>query len=129
MHESRIKLGMSMLDCLYALSEGNPGAVLVLMQLIKRAPEIDPDAALGALAPIFNLDTHGIYGSRIWCLYKDVCRQDVVNVIGLLRAVGLGHLSYDSLRRAIDGDRGEVNVAKELAYVRSVLSQFAAEVA
>lgn len=88
------------------LSKGNPGAVTVIMRLATESHVIDPDCAFGALGPILDLDSYGIYGPRIWMLYKDVCGQSVTNTLALLRAVQLGFLPEQQLHHAID-NRGD----------------------
>ena len=73
---------------------------------------------------MLQLDIHGIYGHRVWMLYKDVCRQNLVDMIGILRAVQLGILPEATLNRAIDGDRNAVDVPAEMALVRGCLIDF-----
>ena len=90
------------MDIMIKMSEGNPGAVTVLMELYKETPETDPMSALGGLGPIMWLDTFGIYGSRIWMLYKDVCGQDVEKTNWMIRAVQLGIMSEAELNHRID---------------------------
>jgi len=77
-------------DTLTKLSEGNPGALHVCLNSYRFSPIIDPDNALGCNAPLHILDTFGIYGSRIWILYKDVCGEDIVKFIAVLRGMQLG---------------------------------------
>jgi hypothetical protein len=60
-------------DNIVSLSDGNPGAVTVLTQIVQN----DPDPR-----EIFNtLDDMNIYGSRIWLGYKDYCGEDIGNFI------------------------------------------------
>lgn len=99
----RIQLGDTLISAVSKLSEGIPGATIVLTDLAFKIPEIDPDAILGPWSHLAQLDIFGIYGSRIWSLYKDVCGQNLVNMIGLLRAVQLGFLSESRLNHVIDG--------------------------
>lgn len=88
------------------LSEGNIGALTVIIELFKQGADIDPDSLLGSLGPILALDTHEIYGPHIWMLYKDVCGQDIRVMVAILRAVQLGFLSESDLHKAIDSSRG-----------------------
>ncbi len=90
-----------------ALSDGNPGAVNVLMMILKEGSAIDPDAADPSLT-LLSFDTNEIYGSRIWVLYKNVCDQSLVKTIAALRAVQLGIVSKETLNDAI----GDVNGQK-----------------
>lgn len=102
MRNTRINFNDTPLSIIVKLAEGNPGAATVMMDLIKESPKIDPDAALGPYAHIFDLDTLEIYGPRIWMFYKDVCKQSLVSMIAVMRAIQLGKLSKDILNHAID---------------------------
>lgn len=94
---SRCQLTDSLMDCVVKISDGNPGAVTVLAKLYKECPTIDPDAAMGGFIHILALDDMEIYGSNIWILYKDVCEENIVNFITLLRAKQLGIITKDKL--------------------------------
>lgn len=94
----RIKLTMSLPDILQELSEGNPGALTVLLKLMKQAPVIDPEAWAKELQPLLSLDTHGIYGSQIWVFYKDICGESILNMLIVFRAVQLGLMREDTLQ-------------------------------
>jgi hypothetical protein len=109
MVETRINLSMNIQDAVIALSEGNPGALTTCMELLKRTSEIDPDAAMGGLGSLLTLDTEGIYGSRIYMLWNDVCNRDISSVLAVLRANQLGQLegvTSAKINHAID-NRGE----------------------
>ncbi len=87
---SRIKLDMNTMDILIELGEGNPGALNVLTVLLKDSAEIDPDAAMGSLHALLDLDTKGIYGPSIWMLFKDVCDQNITTLLAMQRCDQLG---------------------------------------
>jgi hypothetical protein len=128
-HTERIYLEDDTLTILKKISEGNIGAITILMRLLKCYDKIDPDAAFGSITPMLSLDARGIYGSKIWVLYKDVCDENLVNMIGVLRAVQLGILHPDILNRAIDGSTSvleavELDVPGLLAKVRAQLPNF-----
>lgn len=101
----RIELTDSMMDVISKMSDGNPGAINVMMQIVMRGEAIDPDDAFGALGTLFSLDNQDCYGSDIWVLYKDVANQDLVTMMGLLRAVQLGYLAGTTLNNAINGSK------------------------
>ena len=120
----RIKLSDSLLDSATKLSEGNPGAVNVLLLLVAKTEEIDPDAALGPYAHLLNLDSLGIYGSRIWSLYKDVCGENIATTMAVVRAVQLDKLSEHTLDHAID-NRGEgINTEEIVAIIQEELPKY-----
>jgi hypothetical protein len=121
---SRIKLEMTMMDTLIAMGEGNPGGLTVLMELLDKGDKIDPDSALGGFANVLDLDTLGIYGSRIWMLYKDVCGQDLVKTIGVLRAWQLGFVDVGTLNYGIDHFGAGLDLDGLLTLVREQLPKF-----
>ncbi len=115
--EDRISLNDSMPDVIYKLSEGNPGAVNVLISILKDGEGIDKDCA-SQLLNVLHLDSLRIYGSRIWMLYKDVCSENLSEMLCILRANQLGFLSKDKLDFAID-NRGN-GISKEELFSRVI---------
>ena len=99
---SRIELNDSMLDVVTKMSEGNPGALRVIMELFTEVPTIDPQNIMGGIGAILELDTLGVYGPRIWMLYKDVCGEDIAKTNWMLRAWQLGIISEVELNKRID---------------------------
>lgn len=66
--------GISTLDAIISMADGNPGAISVL------------GALLGADAvSILILDELEIYGSDIWILYKDECEENLDRLMEELR--------------------------------------------
>ena len=61
-------LSATPIDVIITLSEGNPGAVMVLSKWHSSSPM--------AIIEMLILDTKRLYGPRIWELYKDVCGED-----------------------------------------------------
>ncbi len=130
--KDRITLDMSIVDVFHAISEGNPGALRVCMELFERAASIDPDSVMGGLGALLNLDSRGIYGSRVWMFYKNVCGCDPAKLLALLRAVQLGlGLTDAALNHAIDNRGDGIDVDALVAAVKARLprlGQAAAEV-
>jgi len=124
---SRIELVDTVKAAVMKVAEGNPGAIRVLLEAIKRGKTIDPDDAFGGFGVVMMLDGLGIYGSRIWMLYKDVCKQDMVSMFGILRAYQLGYLSEESLNQAIDNYGDGVDVEVLVAKVKEYLPRFGHE--
>jgi len=108
--KDRVTLEDSFMDVVIKLAEGNPGAMNVIMQLYQNAAHIDPQDFMGGLGSVLALDTHGIYGSRIWMLYKDVCGEDLVMTVAQLRAVQLGIIGQSILDHAIDNYGAGIDV-------------------
>lgn len=122
--KERIKGTDNILDVVQKMSEGNPGAVTVLSRMIKDGAAIDPQDFMGGLGAVLSLDTCRIYGSRIWMLYKDVCGEDLMKTLAVLRACQLGELTDIEMQHAIDF-RGEgIDVDGLVATVKGRLEQF-----
>lgn len=129
MSNTRIRLDMTTLDVVTVLSEGNPGALSVIMQCLQQGEAIDPAAGLGPLAALLNLDALGIYGPSIWVLYKDVCREDVTKFLGVLRATQLGIVSAREVQLAADARLSRnfpLDVDDLLLQVRATVPSFGA---
>lgn len=95
----RIKLTDSTMDVVVKMSDGNPGAMNVLMQMLQ-PNNIDPDNGLGGLGAILMLDSLGIYGTDIYVLNSDICERNLAKMLATLRAVQLGLFSGDILKDA-----------------------------
>ena len=104
---SRLELTDTVTDILVKMSDGNPGAINVMMQMLQEAENIDPQAILGGVGAVMSLDTHEIYGSNIWILYKDVCGGDLRKMIMLMRATQLGKFPQTRLQSLASDPRSE----------------------
>jgi hypothetical protein len=100
--ESKERIGLkdTAISAITKLSEGNPGAATVLVQLYKENAKIDPDSALGAISCMLALDSLGIYGTDIYVFYSDICQKNLVHMVAVLRACQLGLFSRDVLKDA-----------------------------
>lgn len=126
---SRIKLTDTAMSAAIKMSDGNPGALTVIASMIRDGAKIDPDSFMGGLGAVLGLDTDGIYGSRIWMLYKDVCKGDLRVTMAILRAVQLGFLHRDALDHAIDSYGDGIDVPALVAKVEERLPKFQKAVA
>ena len=125
MSGERITLNMTYLDVVTTLSEGNPGALRVCMEIMANGDKIDPQNFLGGMGILLSLDTHGVYGSNIWVLYKDVCKENLVLMLAVLRAVQLGIMSERQMKDAIKAERGHtLDVEDVLVKVKKQLEEF-----
>lgn len=127
MSKTRIGLGDGGVDVAIKLSEGNAGAVTVIAMLFKENAKIDPQSALGLYSSVLHLDNLGIYGSKIWMLYKDVCGQDLRKMIALLRANQLGFVSNIEIKTAIESYGQGINLNDLVSKVEGALNEFQKE--
>lgn len=121
---TRIELTDTSMSATMKICEGNPGAMSVCVELFKNGDKIDPDAALGGLSCLLSLDTHSIYGSHIWMLYKDVCGENITKTIAVLRSVQLGFLSEEKLHAAIINRGDGIDVENLYDRVKIQLPKF-----
>lgn len=66
----RIDPTQSVLQLIMMMSEGNPGAVNVISQMLKQ-DDVD------GVFMLLHLDDMNIRGTQIWIGYKDHCKQDI----------------------------------------------------
>lgn len=121
----KINLEMTLPDAVLAMGEGNPGALRVLAESAERNGEIDPDNAFGPWGLLANLDNLGIYGEKIWILYKDLCGESVPKTTAIARACQLGIIPRKQLELAID-KKGPLEVDEIVGKVREELPNFRA---
>lgn len=110
---SKIGLEDTTADVFVKMSDGNPGALNVLMTITKEHDEIDPQAMMGGLGAIMSLDTYEIYGTDIYILYNDKCNRDIRTMLMLMRATQLGFFSLTRLQEMAHDQSREVNITKE----------------
>lgn len=120
---AKLKLEMHLNDALFALSEGVPGAITVMMDSLRYGDQIDPDNGFGVWGFMLNLDQMGIYGCRIWRLYKDVCGENLAKSIAMVRSVQMGILTAEELNSAIDG-KGRIDVDRTADLLKEQLPNF-----
>jgi hypothetical protein len=113
MINSKIQLEDSIQDIIVKMSDGNPGAVTTLIEVIKNGEKIDPQSAFAGVGSILLLDSFGIYGSSIYILYNDKCNKNIRKFIMLLRAVQLGFLRVDRLKKLAEDQTRQINLSDE----------------
>lgn len=119
----RLALDDTFLSATMKMAGGNPGALRVCTEIMKYGIDIDPKG-LGGFGALISMDSLGIYGSRIWLLYKDVCHESLVLMLACLRGWQLGLLPEYDLKAAIDGDRTRIDADVVLAMVKARLDSF-----
>ena len=121
---SKLTLEDTTQTALMKMSEGNPGALTVLLQVIEQAERIDPDSLGGSAMVLLHLDEMGIHGPKVWMLYKDVCKQNLSHMMGALRAVQMGIISRETLDKAIESYGQGLDLPAALAAVKAKLPRF-----
>lgn len=125
--KERIQLDMSMIQVVVTMSEGNPGGMTVCADALKHGKFIDPDSAFEGFGVLLDLDTHGIYGSRIYMLWNDVCKRNLAHMMAVLRADQMGQLAGCSdrvIQHAIDNYGEGLDLPAVLAAVKAELPNF-----
>lgn len=97
---SKINLTDSTTDVVVKMSDGNPGAMDVIMKLLTQANNIDSNDIMGGLGKILLLDTYGIYGTDIYVLYNDICDRNLSKMVAVIRATQMGLFNSHILRDA-----------------------------
>ena len=110
---SRIELTDTAMDVMVKMSDGNPGAIAAMMQILEKHDEIDPQAMLGGLGAIMILDTWEIYGSDIYVLFNDKCERDVRRMLLIMRAVQLGMFPESRLREIAADQSRRINLSED----------------
>ena len=95
---SKIKLTDSMLDIAIKMSEGNPGALTLIMEIMKEGYE--------KIQYILICDTLGLYGSRLYQLWNDCCQRDTNKVFKVLDKFQKGEINKEYLLNCIDQPYG-----------------------
>lgn len=126
--KNRIRLEMTGMDAMVAMSGGNPGAVGAIVAVVKAADQVDPDCILGWIGPLGWLDSQGIYGSDLYVLWSYQCRRDVVKFIGMIRAAQLGIASWEKIKEASQDQMRSVQLPIDewVAAVKERLPKFGA---
>lgn len=99
MSNTRIQLTDSINEAIIKMCDGNPGAINVLIKILNN-DNIDPDNIMGGIGVMLFLDTLGIYGSNIYVLHNDICENDIVKTLAVLRATQFGMFSGNLLKDA-----------------------------
>lgn len=110
---SRITLEDTGMEMIMKMSDGNPGALTTMMEIIEKHADIDPQAFMGGIGAIMILDTWEIYGTDIYILFNDKCNRDVRRMLMLMRATQLGLFSHSKLQQMAADQMREVNLTDD----------------
>lgn len=107
---SKIELSDTTMSVLMKMSEGNPGAIKALMDILEKGEAIDPQGALGAMGSIMLLDTWEIYGSDIYILWNDKCQCDCRKMLMIMRSCQMGNFSHVKLKEMAADQMREIDL-------------------
>ena len=110
---SKIELTDNFKDIIIKLSDGNPGAVQILVLIMKNVRKVNFDPNLGDIKALLFLDNQEIYGTDIYILYNDKCDRDMKKFISLLVATQLNNFDRLKLKDLSKDQMGRLNVSKE----------------
>lgn len=74
----RIGAHDSLQDIIIKMSEGNPGALTALVEVVKADPVM-------GFMDLLHLDDMGMRGPQIWVAFKDHCKQDLAAFVKAIR--------------------------------------------
>lgn len=112
------------LTAIAKLSEGNPGAISVIGNLFVTSKSVDPDSAImGGFGVLLNLDMLELSGPEIWVMYKDICKENIIDTHALIRAAQLGLVSREYVRKQI-GIGGSIDMQDIKNRVQGQLPEF-----
>lgn len=98
---SVVQIQDSLQEIVIKMSEGNPGGLTVLMEILgEKGAKIDPYADPFAL--VLMLDTLNLRGHKLWDLHKHVSEFDMRRTLAAIRAVQLGLFEEKKLHEAVD---------------------------
>jgi hypothetical protein len=92
MTRKKIGLGMSVRDVVVEMSEGNPGAINVMMSIINSSDEMR--GSIPAAMILLHLYDMNIRGPQIWLAYKDWAGQDLGKLIKAVMARDLELVTF-----------------------------------
>ena len=93
MGEEKLGLDMSMFDIVFTMSEGNPGALNVVMQMLE-----DPSLTLDLLL----CDSYGIRGSQLYMLHNDCCGRNNDKFRRTLKMIRCGIFSREQIKENLN---------------------------
>lgn len=94
MANERITASMDMKEMLITMSEGNPGALMCMMEMLQTDPM--------AILDILYFDSMGIYGSKIYMLWNDCCGCDMSKFKETIQYLRSGAVSEEEIHENLN---------------------------
>jgi len=100
---SKIGLNDSIMDVMVKMSDGNPGAITCLMDIMQKQ---DWYGGADSFIMILSFDTLELYGSNLYILWSDCCDRDLVKLELVLRNWQMGNLTKEEIHKNLSQGRG-----------------------
>ena len=100
----RIKISDTIMDVCVKMSEGNPGALTCVMEMLRKD---DWYKNAPGFMLVLNLDSIGVYGEKLYMLWSDCCGRDLNKLDLVLRNWQMGKLSKTDIHKNLSGGYGK----------------------
>lgn len=94
MLNTKLELTDSLQDVITKLSEGNPGAINFLFEIIKHQGN-NPIESFGEF---LTIDSMHLYGSHLYMLWNDCCNRDVEKSLKIIKGYRLGNIKDNDIK-------------------------------
>ena len=94
MTEKRITTDMNIKEMIVTMSDGNPGAIACMLNMLDNNPK--------ALLDILFFDTMEIYGSKIYMLWNDCCGRDMKTFRDTINYIREGNVSKEEVHENLN---------------------------
>ena len=115
-------------ETILVMADKDLGAAMVCGDLLRLGRQIDPYAEFGGLTYLMWLDSLGIYGIRLYELYRNVCKGSLSTMAAVVRAWRLGGVAKEEIVNAIKGRNRNAIVKRASRMVAKELPDFNFEV-
>lgn len=105
----RIELRDTVTDIIHKMSEGNPGALTVIMKMLEKGPE--------GVFELLSLDDMNIRGTQIWVGFKDYCKCDLDNFVKSIKERDEGMVTRINIVGS-EGNHSEIAVTRGASFKR-----------
>lgn len=110
------------------MSQGNPGAMTALVELLKDGWMMEPYVRNDAMDKIKLLKEKNILGVDIYLLYNDLCDRNIYKTTGLVKALQLGLLKETELKedlaRVNSGGKSTLDIKQIIRNVKGGVPGF-----
>jgi hypothetical protein len=101
--QCKIGLHDTMMDVVMKMSEGNPGALTCLMDIMQKQ---DWYGGADSLTMVLSFDILGLYGSKLYILWNDCCYRNLDKLELVMRNWQMGNLSEQDIYNNVSNVRG-----------------------